>query len=107
MEQTGAEYQQQAADGCGTYYNTAAFEHNYADISDVGGIELHNARPELSYEEPIRDQRPKVIQESKESRQGWMLAALLILGVIVIALTVVLLMLIFSGKRNTCCSFNL
>ena len=70
MEQTGAEYQQQAADGCGTYYNTAAFEHNYADISDVGGIELHNAKPELSYEEPIRDQRPKVIQESKGSRLG-------------------------------------
>ena len=98
-----------------TYYNNAAFAHIYAKISPrlptttpasespttTLASELPNTIPSLGYTDLIRHRSNMETQNVKKKKRAFCIPiALIIFGVLVVAVAVILGMLIFTGKYN-------
>ena len=89
--------QQEIEDG--TYYNNPVFAHTYAEISPRIDKELPKTTPGLGYADLARNQSLKKTQNVKKRKRAFcMPTAMIVFGVLVVAIVVILGMLIFTGK---------
>ena len=105
-------------DVSGVYYNSTAFEPNYTEIP-IEQVELQEVQTEPDYVVPDSDNRPQAseyvvpVSENRPPASEYMGPAkkdkcirptptVILFGISVLVIGVVLLLVIFGGKRKLC-----